>query len=54
MGINLKVASPDDHGGALVNPGMGWTMHYYSWKIAEYGSLLEPSDVLDEKEKIIL
>ena len=24
------VVQPDDTGGALVNPGMGWTLHYYS------------------------
>ena len=48
MENNLNVASPVDHGGALANPGMGWTMHYYSWRITEYGSQLEPSDVLDD------
>ena len=45
---DLHVASPDDHGGALVNPGMGWTMHFYSWRMGPYGSLLEPSDTLDD------
>ncbi|NLF33227.1 MAG: DUF4832 domain-containing protein [Planctomycetes bacterium] len=37
-----------DHGGALVNPGMGWTMHYYSNQVANYGSKLVPSDTLDD------
>ena len=46
--IDIQTASPVDHGGALVNPGMGWTMHFYSWRIADYGSRLEPSDTLDD------
>jgi len=45
---DLHVVSPADHGGALVNPGMGWTMHFYSWRVADYGSDLEPSDTLDD------
>jgi hypothetical protein len=39
---------PQDTGAALVNPGMGWTMHFYSNIIANYGSKLEPSDTLDD------
>jgi len=39
---------PDDTGKALVNPDMGWTMHYYSNVIDNYGSKLEPSDTLDD------
>lgn len=42
------VAEPPDTGGALVNPGMGWTLHYYSNIIANYGSRLEPADTLDD------
>ena len=45
---HLNIATPVDHGGALINPGMGWTMHFYSWKMSDYGSRLEPSDVLDD------
>lgn len=37
-----------DHGRALTNPGMGWTMHFYSNILANYGSQLEPSDTLDD------
>ncbi|MDR1455834.1 MAG: DUF4832 domain-containing protein [Tannerella sp.] len=40
-------AAPQDHGKALVNPGMGWTMHFYSNVPQNYGSKLEPSDTLD-------
>lgn len=39
---------PDDSGEALVNPGMGWTLHFYSNFIENYGSKLEPSDTLDD------
>ncbi|MDR2775877.1 MAG: DUF4832 domain-containing protein [Tannerella sp.] len=40
-------AAPHDHGKALVNPDMGWTMHFYSNVPANYGSKLAPSDTLD-------
>ena len=39
---------PEDTGQALVNPDMGWTMHFYSNVIQNYGSKLEPSDTLDD------
>jgi len=39
---------PPDTGEALVNPGMGWTLHYYSNLIENYGSKLEASDTLDD------
>jgi Domain of unknown function (DUF4832)/Beta-galactosidase len=39
---------PPDTGQALVNPGMGWTLHFYSNFIENYGSKLEPSDTLDD------
>jgi hypothetical protein len=39
---------PIDNKKALVNPDMGWTMHYYSNVITNYGSKLEPSDTLDD------
>lgn len=45
---SLNVANPVDHGNALVNPSMGWTFHYYSNQIQDYGSKLEPSDTLDD------
>ncbi len=37
-----------DNGQALVNPLMGWTFHFYSNIITNYGSRLEPSDTLDD------
>jgi hypothetical protein len=40
--------NPVDNGSALVNPDMGWTMHFYSNVITNYGSKLEPSDTLDD------
>ena len=39
---------PEDTGAALVNPDMGWTMHFYSNIPQNYGSKLEPSDTLDD------
>jgi hypothetical protein len=42
------VVRPPDTGETLVNPGMGWTMHFYSNFIENYGSKLEPSDTLDD------
>ncbi len=42
------IVRPADTGAALVNPGMGWTLHYYSNLIENYGSRLEPSDTLDD------
>ncbi len=39
---------PTDTSQALVNPDMGWTMHFYSNIVANYGSKLEPSDTLDD------
>ena len=37
---------PTDDGRALVNPGMGWTMHYYSNVPLNYGSSIEPGDAM--------
>ena len=36
-----------DTGEALINPMMGWTMHFYSNNPKNYGAQLEPSDSLD-------
>ena len=43
----LTRCSPIDHGQALVNPGMGWALHYYDNSIRNYGSRLEPSNTVD-------
>ncbi len=45
---NHVIVHPPDTGEALVNPGMGWTLHFYSNFIENYGSKLEPSDTLDD------
>lgn len=37
-----------DNGKALVNPDMGWTMHFYSNLLSNYGSELKASDTLDD------
>ena len=42
------VVQPKDTGEALVNPGMGWTLHYYSNFIENYASRLEATDGLDD------
>ncbi|MGA2984680.1 MAG: DUF4832 domain-containing protein [Terriglobia bacterium] len=39
---------PKDTGQALVNPDMGWTLHFYSDSPTSYGSKLEPSDTVDD------
>ncbi len=46
--VRVKSLKPIDNKKALVNPDMGWTMHYYSNIITNYGSKLEPSDTLDD------
>ncbi|HEY3268763.1 MAG TPA: DUF4832 domain-containing protein [Armatimonadota bacterium] len=43
-----EIVRPSDTGEALVNPGMGWTMHFYSNIPENYGSKLEPSDTVDD------
>lgn len=44
----LKSIYPTDNNKPLVNPNMGWTMHYYSNNVRNYGSNLEPTDTLDD------
>ena len=44
----LITVQPADTGQALVNPDMGWTMHFYSNIPENYGSKLEPSDTLED------
>jgi hypothetical protein len=39
-------AAPQDHGKALINPGMGWVTYFYSNVFQHYGSQLEPSDTV--------
>lgn len=40
--------TPKDTGKALVNPGMGWTLMFYSNMPQNYGSKLLPSDTVEE------
>ncbi|MGC8742725.1 MAG: DUF4832 domain-containing protein [Verrucomicrobiia bacterium] len=40
--------NPADTGEALINPDMGWTLHFYSNLIENYGSKLAPSDTVDD------
>jgi len=47
-GQKHTLVHPKDTGEALVNPGMGWTMHFYSNVTRNYGSKLAPSDTLDD------
>lgn len=44
LGQDTVVVRPTDDGRALINPGMGWTMHYYSNIPKNYGSHLKPGD----------
>ena len=37
----------DDNGAALINPGMGWTMHYYSNVPKKYGGSMQQGDSAD-------
>lgn len=46
-GEGIAVARPADTGEPLVNPGMGWTMHYYSNVPAAYGAHLAAGDTAD-------
>lgn len=39
---------PEDHGGALVNPDMGWALYFYSNVPENYGSKLEASDTVED------
>ncbi|HOV32879.1 MAG TPA: DUF4832 domain-containing protein [Candidatus Hydrogenedens sp.] len=39
---------PEDTGESLVNPGMGWVLHFYDNSPDVYGSRLEPSDTIDD------
>jgi len=32
----------------LINPGMGWKLHYYDNGIIKYGRKLDPADTLDD------
>ncbi len=46
--VEWTTVHPQDTGQALVNPGMGWTLHFYSNIPTNYGSKLAPSDTVDD------
>ena len=43
----MVTVRPADSGAELINPGMGWVLHYYDNVPTNYGSKLAPSDTLD-------
>jgi hypothetical protein len=43
-----EYVSPQDNGAVLLNPGMGWVLHYYDNQVQNYGSRLEPFDTVDD------
>ena len=43
-----RTVYPEDNGKALVNPGMGWMLYYYSNVLDNYGSKLAPEDIVDD------
>ncbi|MDO5308571.1 MAG: DUF4832 domain-containing protein [Planctomycetia bacterium] len=47
VGDDQVVIEFQDNGQALINPKMGWTMHFYSNIPSNYGSRLAPSDSLE-------
>ncbi len=48
ISINAVTVFPKDTKTALVNPGMGWVLYFYSNIPGNYGSKLEPSDTVDD------
>jgi hypothetical protein len=45
---DLVTVHPSDHGQALVNPGMGWVLYFYSDFTSNYGSRLDAADTVDD------
>lgn len=45
---DIVTVTTEDTGEALVNPSMGWTMHFYSNVPRNYGCRLVPSDTLED------
>jgi hypothetical protein len=43
------IVHPQDHKKALLNPGMGWSLHHYDNDIKKYGLDLEPSDLCQQE-----
>ena len=44
----MVTVRPEDHGKALINPQMGWTLHFYSNVLRNYGSKLAASDTVED------
>lgn len=45
---DLESVYPADNKKALINPDMGWTLHFYSNGLRNYGSRLEPNDTVED------
>jgi len=45
---NTIILNPIDNGQGLINPKMGWTIHYYDNHPQNYGANLEPSDIMED------
>jgi len=43
-----RSCSPVDNGQALINPGMGWQLYFYSNVLTNYGSQLAPEDIVED------
>ena len=43
-----ETVKPADTGAALVNPDMGWVLHFYDNSLSNYGSKLAPSDTVED------
>jgi len=44
----MPTLSLTDNALPLINPGMGWKLHYYDNSIVKYGHKLDPADTLDD------
>ena len=44
----VETITPVDNGKALVNPGMGWMLYYYSNVLDNYGSKLSAEDTVED------
>ncbi len=45
---DMESFAPADNGQALVNPGMGWMLYYYTNVLDRYGARLAPEDIVED------
>ena len=45
---DMESFAPADNGQALVNPGMGWMLYYYTNVLDRYGAKLAPEDIVED------